>query len=47
MLSIRRSILIKLILAFWVMSISGIVIITMLAGRVSTQELNRFASDAQ
>ena len=47
MLTIRRSILIKLILAFWAMSISGIVIIALLAGRVSSQEFNRFASDAQ
>ena len=47
MLTIRRSILIKLILAFWAMSISVIVIIALLAGRVSTQEFNRFANDAQ
>jgi signal transduction histidine kinase len=47
MITINRSILIKLILAFWVMSISGIVIIALLAGRVSSQEFNRFANDAQ
>jgi signal transduction histidine kinase len=47
MLTINRSILVKLILAFWVMSISGIVIIALLAGRVSSQEFNRFASEAQ
>lgn len=44
---IKRSILVKLILAFWLMSVSGIVIIALLAGRVSTQEFNRFANDAQ
>jgi two-component system, OmpR family, sensor histidine kinase BaeS len=47
MLKINRSILIKLILAFWAMSISGIVIIVLLAGRVSSQEFNRFANEAQ
>jgi len=47
MLTINRSILIKLILAFWAMSISGIVIIALLAGRVSSQEFNRFANESQ
>lgn len=47
MLTINRSILIKLIIAFWAMSISGIVIIALLAGRVSSQEFNRFANEAQ
>ena len=47
MLNINRSILIKLILAFWAMSISGIVIIALLAGRVSSQEFNRFANESQ
>jgi signal transduction histidine kinase len=47
MSTLRRSILFKLILAFWVVSISGIGIIALLAGRVSTQEFNRFANDAQ
>jgi len=47
MITLRRSILIKLILAFWVMSISAIVIIVLLAGRVSSQEFNRFANEAQ
>lgn len=45
--TMNRSILIKLILAFWVMSIAGIVIIVLLAGRVSSQEFNRFANEAQ
>ena len=44
---VNRSLLVKLILAFWVMSVSGIVIIALLAGRVSTQEFNRFANEAQ
>jgi two-component system, OmpR family, sensor histidine kinase BaeS len=47
MLSINRSILLKLILLFWAVSISGIVIIALLAGRISSQEFNRFASEAQ
>jgi signal transduction histidine kinase len=47
MFTVNRSILIKLILAFWAMSISGIVIIALLAGRVSSQEFNRFANEAQ
>ena len=44
---INRSILVKLILAFWLMSVAGIGIIVLLAGRVSSQEFNRFANDAQ
>jgi signal transduction histidine kinase len=47
MLRTHRSILIKLIIAFWAVSILGIVIIALLAGRVSSQEFNRFASEAQ
>ncbi|MCX6064300.1 MAG: ATP-binding protein [Chloroflexi bacterium] len=47
MMTIRRSILLKLILAFWVMSVSGIVIIALLAGRISSREFNRFANEAQ
>jgi len=45
--SIHRSLLVRLILAFWAVSIFGIVIIAVLAGRVSSQEFNRFASEAQ
>ncbi len=44
---IKRSLLVKLLLAFWLVSISGIVIIALLAGRVSQQEFRRFVNDAQ
>jgi signal transduction histidine kinase len=47
MLRVNRSILLKLILLFWAVSISGIVIIALLAGRVSSQEFNRFANEAE
>jgi signal transduction histidine kinase len=43
----KRSLLLKLILAFWLVSISGIVIIALLAGRVSQQEFRRFVNDTQ
>jgi two-component system, OmpR family, sensor histidine kinase BaeS len=43
----NRSLLVKLILAFWVVSISGIVIVALLAGRVSQQEFSRFVNDTQ
>jgi two-component system, OmpR family, sensor histidine kinase BaeS len=44
---LKRSLVIKMSLAFWLVSISGIVIIALLAGRVSQQEFNRFVNDAQ
>jgi methyl-accepting chemotaxis protein len=43
----HSSLLLKLILAFWVVSISGIIIVAVLAGRVSQREFNRFINDAQ
>ncbi len=39
---LRGSLLLKLILAFWVVSISGIVIVALLAGRVSQLEFTRY-----
>jgi two-component system, OmpR family, sensor histidine kinase BaeS len=45
--ALNRSLLFKLSLAFWLVSISGIVIIALLAGRVSQQEFNRFVNEAQ
>jgi len=44
---LNRSLLVKLIMAFWVVSISGIFIIAMLAGRVSQQEFRRFVNDSE
>ncbi|HEY3312676.1 MAG TPA: ATP-binding protein [Anaerolineales bacterium] len=42
---LRGSLLAKLLLAFWVVSVMGIVIVGLLAGRVSTVEFNRFVSE--
>jgi signal transduction histidine kinase len=47
MATLNRSLLVKLIAAFWLVSISGIVIVVFLAGRVSQREFNRFVSDVQ
>jgi signal transduction histidine kinase len=44
---LKRSLLARLILAFWVVSISGIAIIALLAGRVSQREFDRFVKDTQ
>lgn len=46
-ISLRRSLLLKLILAFWVVSISGIVIVALLAGRVSQLEFNRYLRESR
>lgn len=42
---LKRSLLFKLILAFWVVSILGIVAVAFLAGRVSQQEFSRFVNE--
>jgi signal transduction histidine kinase len=39
--------MLKLILAFWVVSVFGIVIVALLAGRVSQLEFNRFISETR
>ena len=44
---ITRSLLVKLILAFWIVSLSGIVIVAVLAGRASQQGFNQFVNDVQ
>jgi len=47
MISIRSSLLLKLILAFWVVSVLGIVIVALLAGRVSRMEFTRFVRESR
>ncbi len=44
---LRRSLLLKLILAFWVVSILGILLVALLAGRVSQLEFNRYVKDSR
>ena len=44
-LVVRGSLLMKLILAFWVVSMSGTVIVALLAGRVSQLEFTRFIKE--
>jgi signal transduction histidine kinase len=46
-ITFRRSLLLKLILAFWVVSIFGIVIVALLAGRVSQVEFGRFINETR
>ncbi len=43
----KSSLLPRLILAFWVVSLAGIVIVSLLAGRASQLEFNRFANDTR
>lgn len=44
---LRGSLLLKLILAFWLVSILGIIIVALLVGRVSSIEFNRVFSEAR
>ena len=46
-ITFRRSLLLKLILSFWVVSIFGIVIVALLAGRVSQLEFVRFVNETR
>jgi hypothetical protein len=47
MKTLRPSLLWKLILAIWIVSISGIIIIVLIAGQVTRQEFGRFVIDNQ
>lgn len=47
MKKLRPSLLWKLILGIWVVSIAGIIIIVLIAGSVTRQEFGRFVSDSQ
>lgn len=44
---LRKSLLLKLILAFWLVSILGIAIVALLGGRVSSIEFNRVVNEAR
>ena len=47
MFRLRQSLLLKLILAFWLVSILGIGVVAFLAGRVSTLEFTRFVNESR
>lgn len=47
MITIQRSLLTRLILAFWVVSLSGIVLVAVMAGRASQQGFDSFVNDVQ